>query len=65
MKANALTENTGYLIESFMELASGEISTSIWIVKTNILPYGGSCEAEDADWGNVNGLLAKTFFFPF
>ncbi|XP_071131842.1 uncharacterized protein [Mytilus edulis] len=51
MKANALTENTGYLIESFMELASGEISTSIWIVKTNILPYGGSCEAEDADWG--------------
>ncbi|CAC5393783.1 unnamed protein product [Mytilus coruscus] len=51
IRANVLNESTGYLIESFMELATGEISTSIWIVKTNILPYGGSCQVEDADWG--------------
>ncbi|XP_076076045.1 uncharacterized protein LOC143046870 [Mytilus galloprovincialis] len=50
MKANVLNASAGYLIEAHMELA-GETSIGIWTVNTNILPYGGSCEIEDAIWG--------------
>ncbi|CAG2234855.1 PKD1L2 [Mytilus edulis] len=53
IKANVFNESTGYLIEAFMKLASGAISTSVWVVTTNILPYGGSCEVLDADWGET------------
>ncbi|CAG2212910.1 PKD1L2 [Mytilus edulis] len=51
MKANVLNAKAGYLIEAHMQLETGETSISIWIVNTNILPYGGSCEIEDAIWG--------------
>ncbi|CAC5388020.1 PKD1L2 [Mytilus coruscus] len=51
MQANVLNASAGYLIEALMELATGETSIGIWIVNTNILPYGGSCEIEDAIWG--------------
>ncbi|CAC5416734.1 PKD1L2 [Mytilus coruscus] len=51
MKANVLNASAGYLIEAHMELATGETSIGIWTVNTNILPYGGSCEIEDAIWG--------------
>ncbi|XP_071131885.1 uncharacterized protein [Mytilus edulis] len=51
MKANVLNASAGYLIEAHIELATGETSISIWTVNTNILPYGGSCEIEDAIWG--------------
>ncbi|XP_052068761.1 uncharacterized protein LOC127708011 isoform X2 [Mytilus californianus] len=51
MKANVLNASAGYLIEAHMQLATGETSIGIWAVNTNILPYGGSCEMEDANWG--------------
>ncbi|CAG2184580.1 Aldehyde dehydrogenase family 3 member B3,Aldehyde dehydrogenase,Aldehyde dehydrogenase family 3 member B2,Fatty aldehyde dehydrogenase,Aldehyde dehydrogenase family 3 member B1,Putative aldehyde dehydrogenase YwdH,Aldehyde dehydrogenase, dimeric NADP-preferring,Aldehyde dehydrogenase family 3 comG,4,4'-diaponeurosporen-aldehyde dehydrogenase,Aldehyde dehydrogenase family 3 member H1,Aldehyde dehydrogenase family 3 member I1, chloroplastic,Aldehyde dehydrogenase family 3 member F1 [Mytilus edulis] len=51
MQANVLNASAGYLIEAHMQLATGEKSISIWIVNTNILPYGGSCEIEDDIWG--------------
>ncbi|XP_076075594.1 uncharacterized protein LOC143046351 [Mytilus galloprovincialis] len=51
MQANVLNASAGYLIEAHMQLATGERSISIWIVNTNILPYGGSCEIEDDIWG--------------
>ena len=52
MRANVLNASTGYLIEAFLELSTGEISTGIWTVTTNILPYGGTCKIEDAIWGS-------------
>jgi len=51
MMANVMNARTGYLIEAFLKLASGEISTGIWTVTTNILPYDGTCEIEDATMG--------------
>jgi hypothetical protein len=51
MMANVMNASTMYLIEAFLKLASGEISTGIWIATTNILPYDGTCEIEDATWG--------------
>ncbi|XP_071177797.1 uncharacterized protein [Mytilus edulis] len=48
MKADVLTANTGYLIEAYLQLSSGTVSMAIWSVTTNILPYGGSCEIENA-----------------
>ncbi|XP_063447201.1 uncharacterized protein LOC134726715 [Mytilus trossulus] len=51
IKANVLNASAGYLIEAHMELAPEGTSIGIWIVNTNILPYGGSCEIEDAIWG--------------
>ena len=49
MNANVLDANTGYLIETFLQLDSGEISRNIWIITTDILPYGGTCEMEDME----------------
>ncbi|CAC5383759.1 PKD1L2 [Mytilus coruscus] len=51
MQPNVLNASAGYLIEAHMQLATGETSISIWTVNTNVLPYGGSCEIEDAIWG--------------
>ena len=65
MKANVLNARAGYLIEAHMQLETGETSISIWIVNTNILPYGGSCEIEDAIWGKLSGLccLLNSFLY--
>lgn len=52
MKADVLTANTGYLIEAYLQLSSGTVSMAIWSVTTNILPYGGLCEIENASRGN-------------
>ncbi|CAG2203442.1 unnamed protein product [Mytilus edulis] len=51
MKADVLTAHTGYLIEAYLQLSSGTVSMAIWSVTTNILPYGGSCEIENASRG--------------
>jgi len=49
--ANVLKASTGYLIEAFFEFSTGEISTVIWMITTNILPYDGTCSIEDDIWG--------------
>lgn len=56
MKANVLDANSGYLIEAFVEI-NGRISSAVWIVNTNILPYNGTCELSDAYWGNYDYVL--------
>ena len=65
MQANVLNASAGYLIEAHMELATGETSIGIWLVNTNILPYGGSCEIEDSIWGKSSQMcfLTELVFF--
>ena len=47
-----LNANTGYIIEAVLELSTKEVTTAIWIVTTNILPYGGKCQIESSHWGD-------------
>jgi len=65
MQANVLNANTGYIIEAVLELSTKEVTTAIWIVTTNILPYGGKCQIESSHWGDYIVIYKKYMLSDF